>query len=163
MESGTVAARIPDEEPAKNEVRGAERDGERPIPVISCEGGCFRGEIARVSANILSEEAPFARVCHGEVLNAPDSSAAAMVKNAENVVVIDGCYLHCHGKLLEAVIAKDKLLHFDALPIYNIGGKYTHIVDINTLPESYRRRLARIVAMNVSTSMKKASNIQQQA
>lgn len=32
---------------------GSQNIAEGKIPVLSCEGGCIRGEIARVAANIL--------------------------------------------------------------------------------------------------------------
>ena len=34
------------------EVVGAKMIAEKKIPVISCEGGCFRGEIARMAAHL---------------------------------------------------------------------------------------------------------------
>ncbi len=37
---------------------------EGKIPVLSCEGPCIRGEIARLAANIVSEEEPYARSCY---------------------------------------------------------------------------------------------------
>ena len=46
------------------EVVGSEMIAERRIPVISCEGGCFRGEIARVAAHMVAEEEPYSRGCH---------------------------------------------------------------------------------------------------
>ncbi len=32
---------------------------EGKIPVISCEGACIRGEIARVAANMVAKEEPY--------------------------------------------------------------------------------------------------------
>ncbi len=36
---------------------------ENKTPVLSCEGPCIRGEIARLAANIVAVEAPYARCC----------------------------------------------------------------------------------------------------
>ncbi|MHC4494591.1 MAG: hypothetical protein ACYSYM_02080 [Planctomycetota bacterium] len=39
------------------------------IPVLSCEGPCIRGEIARLAANIVAKEDPYALLkCLGRVL-----------------------------------------------------------------------------------------------
>ncbi len=40
-----------------------ENIADEKIPVLSCEGPCIRGEIARLAANIVSEEEPYARCC----------------------------------------------------------------------------------------------------
>ena len=62
---------------------------EKKIPVLSCEGACIRGEIARLAANIVSREKSFARGCHGELITVPESSIARWIKTAEKVVLID--------------------------------------------------------------------------
>jgi hypothetical protein len=36
---------------------------EGKIPILSCEGPCIRGEIARLAANIVAKESPYARAC----------------------------------------------------------------------------------------------------
>src|SRR5512134_281642 len=71
------------------------------IPVLSCEGACIRGEIARQAANMVARQAPYSRGCHGELLTVPDSSIAKWFTTASKVVLIDGCFLRCHGRILE--------------------------------------------------------------
>ncbi len=66
------------------------------IPVLSCEGGCIRGEIARQAANLIAKRDGFARGCHGELLAVPHSAIAEWIRTAEKVVLIDGCFLRCH-------------------------------------------------------------------
>ncbi|MHC4666386.1 MAG: hypothetical protein ACYS9T_10605, partial [Planctomycetota bacterium] len=73
-------------EDTKNRCPIGETIGERNIvegktPVLSCEGACIRGEIARLAANMVAKEEPFARACHGELLSVPDSAMAKWVKN----------------------------------------------------------------------------------
>ncbi|MEJ2286197.1 MAG: hypothetical protein P8X85_21685, partial [Desulfobacterales bacterium] len=46
------------------EVVGKKMIADGRIPDISCEGGCFRGEIARVAAHIIAKEEPYSRGCH---------------------------------------------------------------------------------------------------
>lgn len=60
---------------------------EKKIPVISCEGACIRGEIARLAANVVAREEPYRRACHGELLTIPESSMAEWVKEAEKIVL----------------------------------------------------------------------------
>ena len=51
-----------------------ENIAERKIPVLSCERPCIRGEIARLAANIVAKESPYARSCYAETFLAPHSS-----------------------------------------------------------------------------------------
>jgi uncharacterized metal-binding protein len=44
-----------------------------------------------------------------------DSAIARWIKTAEKVVLIDGCFLRCHGCIIETMINADKLVQFDAL------------------------------------------------
>ena len=47
---------------------------EGKIPVLSCEGPCMRGEIAKLAANIVSAEEPYARTCYAEMFLVPHST-----------------------------------------------------------------------------------------
>ncbi len=124
---------------------------EGKIPVLSCEGACIRGEIARLAANMVAKEKPFARACHGELLSVPDSAMAKWGKNAKKVVLIDGCFLRCHGRMIENLIGKEKLVQFDALSVYN---KYTDVFDIDDVPEKERIEAARQVVDSVLNRLK---------
>ncbi|MHC4406474.1 MAG: putative zinc-binding protein [Planctomycetota bacterium] len=113
------------------------------IPVLSCEGPCIRGEIARQAANIVAKEAPYGRGCHGELMTVPDSSIARWFKTADKVVLIDGCFLRCHGRILQGMLGGDKLIQFDALAVHR---KYSDIFDVDDVPEAERMATARQVA-----------------
>ncbi|MHC4324895.1 MAG: putative zinc-binding protein [Planctomycetota bacterium] len=121
------------------------------IPVLSCEGGCIRGEIARLAANMVAKEAGFARGCHGELVTVPDSAIAKWIHGADKVVLIDGCFLSCHGRILESLLNKDQLVQFDALKVYK---KYTDVFDIDDVPEAERKEAARQVADSVLDKMR---------
>jgi uncharacterized metal-binding protein len=123
---------------------------EEKIPVLSCEGACIRGEIARLAANMVAKEEPYRRGCHGELFTVPESALAQWAKKAEKIVLIDGCFLRCHGRILENLVGKENLVQFDALSFY---GKYTDRFDIDSVPESERKETARIVADNVLAEM----------
>src|SRR5512141_3372658 len=88
-------------------------------PVLTCEGPCIRGEIARLAGNIVAKEMPsLARACHAEAFYVPHSSMAAWVRDADRVVMIDGCFLKCHGRVLAGMVDEEKVVHIDALPFY---------------------------------------------
>ena len=136
------------------EVVGKKMIAEEKIPVISCEGGCFRGEIARVAAHMVAKEEPFSRGCHGEMFTAPRSAMAGWAKKANKVVVIDGCFMHCHGRIMKNVVGDENMIQFDALPMYNEDNKYTDTMLFDEIPEAERKDLARQVADKVLDSLK---------
>lgn len=125
---------------------------EGKIPVLACEGGCIRGEIGRVAANLVAKEEPYRRACHGELLSAPHSAIAQWIKKADKVVLIDGCFLRCHGRILKNIVRQNRLIDFDALSYYK---KYTDLFYIDDVPETERRDVARQVANWVLASLKK--------
>ncbi len=97
------------------EKHAQENISEGKIPVLSCEGPCIRGEVARLAANIVAEEEPYARSCYAETFLVPHSSMAEWVKDADKVVMIDGCFLLCLGRVLNNFIDAEKIIHIDAL------------------------------------------------
>jgi len=133
------------------ETIGNRNINEGKIPVLSCEGACIRGEIARLAANLVAKEQGFARACHGELFSVPDSAMAKWVKQAEQVVLIDGCGLRCHGRILENLLDKRTLTQFNALAVYK---KYTDVFDIDGVPEEERRQAAQQVADRVLAALK---------
>ncbi len=54
---------------------------EAKIPVLSCEGACIRGEIARLAAHLVAKEEPYRRGCHGELFTVPGSAIAQRGKD----------------------------------------------------------------------------------
>ncbi len=128
---------------AIGEMAGKMSIDEKKIPVISCEGACIRGEIARLAAHLVAKEEPYRRSCHGEMFTAPHSAIAQWMREAQKVVVIDGCFMKCHGRVLRNLVDDEKLLQFDALSIYK---KYTDLMSIDDVPEEERKATAREVA-----------------
>ena len=120
--------------------QGLERER---IPVLSCEGACIRGEIARLAANMVAREPGYGRGCHGELITVPRSKIARWIKSARRVVLIDGCFLRCHGRVLENLLDEDQLVQFDALGVHR---KYVEFFDSDDVPEAERRATARQVA-----------------
>jgi uncharacterized metal-binding protein len=113
-------------------------------PVLSCEGPCIRGEIARLAANHIAREMPaLARACHAEAFFVPHSSMARWVTDAAKSIMIDGCFLKCHGRILKEMIGEQRVIHIDALPLYK---KYTDVFLMDDVPEEDRKAVAREVA-----------------
>jgi uncharacterized metal-binding protein len=119
---------------------------EQRIPVLSCEGPCIRGEIARQAANRIGKEAPFSRACQGEAMTVPDSAMARWVREAKQVVVVDGCFLRCQARMMRRMVRPDQLVEIDALPLYR---KYVDRFEIDSVPEAERNAAADEVAQSV--------------
>lgn len=126
------------------EVYAKEQIAKKTIPVLSCEGPCIRGEIARLAANLVAQEDPsLARACHAETFLVPHSAMAAWVKGAERSVMIDGCFLKCHGRVLKNLVGAEKVVHIDANPLHR---KYGDVFLMDDVPEAERKAVAREVA-----------------
>jgi uncharacterized metal-binding protein len=121
------------------------------IPVLSCEGPCIRGDIARLAANFVAKEPPFARACYAETALVPYSAMARWVKEADQVVMIDGCFLKCIGRILRNLVDEEKIVHIDALSLYK---KYTNVFYIEDVPEIERNETARQVADQILRALK---------
>lgn len=121
------------------------------IPLFSCEGPCIRGEIARLAANLVARELPgYARACHAETFFVPHSTMTQWVKQAERAVVIDGCFLRCHGRVLNKLIGAKKVVNIDALPLHR---KYSDVFLMDDVPEDERKATARQVADGIIASL----------
>jgi uncharacterized metal-binding protein len=115
--------------------------------VLSCEGPCIRGEIARLAANLVAQEVPsLARACHAETYFVPHSTMARWVIDAEKSIMIDGCFLKCHGRVLKNLVDDEKVVHIDALPLYK---KYNDVFLMEDVPEEERKAVARQVAHQI--------------
>jgi hypothetical protein len=130
----------------------------KTIPVLSCEGPCIRGEIARLAANLIAQEVPgLARSCHAETFFVPHSTMAAWVKAAGKSVMIDGCFLKCHGRVLKNLVGDEKVVHIDALPFYK---KYTDVFLMDDVPEEERKAVAREVADRIIAKLRQDASLE---
>jgi uncharacterized metal-binding protein len=68
---------------------------------------------------------------------------ARWVQGADQVVMIDGCFLKCIGRILNNQVSQEKIIHIDALSLYH---KYTDLFDMEDVPEAERIETARQVA-----------------
>jgi uncharacterized metal-binding protein len=128
---------------AIGETVGRQNIADRAVPVLSCEGACIRGEIARLAANALAQAPGYRRACHGELFAVPRSAMAQWVHQADRVVVIDGCHLHCHGRIVEHLVPADRLRSFDAQAHHR---RYCDIFAADDVPPAERQAVADDVA-----------------
>jgi uncharacterized metal-binding protein len=115
----------------------------KAIPVLACEGPCIRGEIARLAANIVAKEPPYGRACYAEVALVPHSSMTQWVKQADKIIMIDGCFLNCIGRVLNNLVDPNKIMHIDALRIHK---KYSDVFLLDDISEAERKETARQVS-----------------
>lgn len=139
------------------EAYAKEQIAAKAVPVLSCEGPCIRGEIARLAANMIAQETPsLARACHAEAFVVPHSAMAAWVKGAEKVIMIDGCFLKCHGRILGKLVGEEKVIQIDALPLYK---KYTDVFLMDDVREEERKAVARQVADKIIARLKEEGEV----
>ncbi len=138
------------------EKHAKEMIAEGKIPVLSCEGPCIRGEIARLAANIVSEEEPHARTCFAETFLVPHSTMADWVKDADRVVMIDGCFLLCLGRILKNFIDEEKIIHIDTQPMHR---KYGDVFLYTDVPEAEREEVAGQVADKILTRLREERDL----
>jgi len=84
----------------------AENQATKPIAVMSCEGACLRGEIARRAANLICHSlAPdkTVRICLGGAFT-KDTGQRSLVRNARRVIALEGCFLACSSRMMQGVI-----------------------------------------------------------
>src|SRR5512134_2448500 len=101
----------------------AERQKSKPVAVMSCEGACLRGEVARQAANILCHSlAPekTVRICLGSAFT-KDTGQRALVRNAQRMIALEGCLINCSSRMMNGaidgltleVVVADRLYDFD--------------------------------------------------
>ena len=127
---------------------------QKKIPVLACESACIRGDIARRVANLVAREEPFARACCAEVAFLPHSMMARWVKEADQVIMVNGCFLKCVGRVLNNLVDQEKIIHLDALQYYN---NYTDVFYMDEVPEAERIDTARDVANQILPILSQAS------
>jgi uncharacterized metal-binding protein len=130
---------------------GSQQIAARTTPVLTCEGPCIRGEIARLAGHLIAKDVPsLARACHGEAFFVPHSAMSSWVRSADRVIMIDGCFLKCHGRVLKNLIPEERVVHIDALPLYK---KYMDLFDMDDVPEEERKAVARQVADKIIATL----------
>ena len=76
------------------------------IAVMACEGACARGEVARRAANLVAHRLArdqTVRICLGGAFT-KDTGQRNLVRRAEKVIAIEGCFINCSSRMMEGVI-----------------------------------------------------------
>lgn len=127
----------------------AEQQASKPVVVMSCEGACLRGEVARRAANILCFElAPekTARLCLGGAFT-KDTGQRALARNAPLVVAVEGCSIQCTSRMMKGVIPA---LHPDVVVADQLYDFDQSLFGIDQMPEveinAHAREVARAIA-----------------
>jgi uncharacterized metal-binding protein len=127
----------------------------KKIPVLACESACIRGDIARRVANLIGKEEPFGRACCAEAFFVPHSAMARWLKEADQIVMVNGCFLKCMGRVLNHLVDQEKIIHIDALQHYN---KYCDVFYMEDVPEAERIDTARHVADQILPTLSRFVN-----
>ena len=81
------------------------------VAVLSCEGVSARGEVARRAANILTHTLTpkkTLRICLGGAFT-KDTGQRNLVRRANKVIAIEGCFIACASRMREGVLEDLKL------------------------------------------------------
>ncbi len=134
----------------------ARQHADKPVVVMSCEGACLRGEVARRASNLLCHKlAPekTVRLCLGGAFT-KDGGQRALVRGSARVVAVEGCFLECASRMMKGVVPDlaaevviaDKLYEFDR-----------RLFGIDEMPEEeineHSREVANSLLSVISTSV----------
>ncbi|MFA4861258.1 putative zinc-binding protein [Methanoregula sp.] len=92
------------------------------IAVMACEGACARGEVARRAANLVAHRLATdstVRICLGGAFT-KDTGQRNLVRRAERVIAIEGCFINCSSRMMEGVLPELKPEIVRADLIYNL-------------------------------------------
>jgi len=130
-----------------------QKSGKRKNPVLSCEGGAYEERLHVLRPTWWRKKSHTGAAAMESSLPFPTRNCT-MDQEVGKIVLIDGCFLRCHGRILENLIGEENLIQFDALSFYK---KYTDLFDIDSVSEEERKETARLVADNVLANLKTTS------
>jgi len=127
----------------------AKEQVEKPVVVMSCEGACLRGEISRRAANhichdLLPEKT--VRLCLGGAFT-KDGGQRNLVKNAQRVVALEGCFIKCASRMMKGVVED---LEPEIIMTDNLFDFDTDLFGINEMSEEDIKANAQIVANKIA-------------
>ena len=130
----------------------AERHKDKPVVVISCEGACLRGEVARQAANILCHSlAPekTVRICLGGAFT-KDTGQRNLVRNATRLVAVEGCFTNCASRMMAGVIKGLEPEVIIADRLYNFNRS---LFGVEEMPPEEIQAHARTVAQKIAETL----------
>lgn len=100
--------------------------------ILACEGGCIKGEVARVAANILAyklQRKTAVRICLGDAATG-NSGFINLITRAPEVIAVEGCPLQCGTEIMKKRIPDLKTTVINASVLYEFDRKYFEIFDM---------------------------------
>jgi len=125
---------------------GPKSTGPAKTVIISCEGGCIKGEVARVAANILAyrlQQDTTIRICLGGAATKNVASQELAAK-APNVIALEGCPLQCGTTLLKRKLPDLQPMIIDTSTLYSFDR--SKCFEICDLPRAQIEEFAQVVA-----------------
>lgn len=107
-------------------------EGAPKVAILCCEGGCSKGEIARVAANktaYLLEKENSIRICLGEAATG-NSGFIDLLKSSPKVVAVEGCFLQCGTEIIKKRFAQFNPEIIVASDYYKPRSDYFEIFEI---------------------------------
>lgn len=130
----------------------ADRQQEKTVAVMSCDGACLRGEVSRQAANILCHTlAPekTVRICLGGAFT-KNTGQRALVRTARRLLALEGCPVNCSSRMMSGVIdgLAPEIVRTDRLCDFN-----QKLFGIDELPHEEIRAIARVVAEKIAATL----------
>lgn len=101
--------------------------------ILACEGGCVKGEVARVAADILAyrqDRDNAVKICLGDVATG-NSGMLELVTRAPQVIAVEGCPLQCGTEIMHKRVQTLQTTVINASELYEFDrSKYFEIFDM---------------------------------
>jgi len=130
----------------------AERQKAKAVAVMSCDGACLRGEVARQAANILCHTmAPerTARICLGGAFT-KDTGQRNLVREARRVIALEGCPVNCSSRMMRGVIEG---LEPEIISVHQLYDFDRSLFGIEEMPPEQILAHARTVAQKIAATL----------
>lgn len=117
------------------------------IAVMSCEGACAKGEVARMAANLITHQLArenTVRICLGGAFT-KDTGQRNLVRMANKTIAVEGCFISCSSRMMKGVLPDLCPVIVQADTLYESSLPF----GIDEVPEEELRECARVVAANI--------------
>jgi len=119
------------------------------IAIMSCEGGCSRGEVSRRAANLIAHKLSpekTVRICLGGAFT-KDGGQRELVRKTHKAIAIEGCFIDCSSRMMKGVIPELTPLIIRADAIYKKDLPF----GIDEVSDEECNELAQMVAEEIIT------------
>jgi len=92
------------------------------IAIMSCEGGCARGEVSRRAANLIAHKMAkgnTVRICLGGAFT-KDTGQRNLVRTSHKIIAIEGCFINCSSRMMKGVLPEITPLVINADSLHDI-------------------------------------------